>query len=269
MIRQLKNKKILFIVFMFGLVLSFLNNMPYDYEQGKGYKLVLEKYIQSPQTCDNNRITIHPIIAFKPLIPKSILDKTDTIKIKNQENLETITITRDDNFYYYENIFNKDRHYETWREYCQFGECQINLNFYQKEYGYQDTKEYEIQLFEQNGERIWDRNIILEEEVSDIKMNHKGFPKIDLKYKNKLLSVKYNINESIQSNLIVQYNNTGKQDEISRMYKNRTDVSESFTISNKNLEYLAAYVYNEIDEIGFETKLEIINNQNDFKTICE
>lgn len=263
------NQRKYLIATIIGILIGTLNNIDLPYESPPNYKIVYEKYIQRPQTCDKTRTTYHSIIAFKPKIPKSILERVSFIKIFNTDTFKSIKVNLTEERYFYDNLFNKPRHFETRREYCEFGDCQMNINFYQEQYEGHEKKKYELQFFEQNGERIWTDEVQITENLSNIENgNQENFPNLSISYDDDKLLVGVKFIEKTSSDLMVQYGMNRKRFEIPQSYSPKTELTEELDLPDNELDYLAAYIYNEISGKGFETKVELKNHTDDFMSIC-
>ena len=263
-------KLIMFLVGFFAtlMVSSILNE---DYKENSEYKIVYEKYIQKPLACEKKRETYHALIALKPTVSKSILQRSGEIKIKDSKSGRKIDLVLgNEGFYGYKNLFGKDVHYETWREHCSFGECQINLNFYSNEYDFLgEDAELSLEFYESNGERIYQKTFLIDKLPTIESIKKQPFVNVTLDTVDfKTYTMTYDSVLSAPFTAVYQFNDEmGNRYEIEKTF-NKSQSTD--TILNEGLvSYGAVYLYGSSENQGFETKVEIINNEDNFISICE
>ena len=256
-----------------GVISGITNNPSTETLDDNTYfaKEVFERYEQIPLKCpDKTRITHHGLFALKGFATRSELDKTAYLIIEDSNNLIEVTMT--DTSYGYKNLFSKDVHFESRREYCSPFGCTSSINYYIDEYPNSNKiprKKIELTYLDRNKDIIRKNKFPISE-----------VPNKDLAKKQEYTPIKLN---KIGDKLIAKVDLTNFENGFA-MFQTRFNgnmIEEpieleggklhtlNYTMQNSKPTYAAIFVFADKDKKGFENKVEIINSDKSNFPQCE
>lgn len=231
------------------------------------YKYVFERY---EQRCEaKTRVTYHSILALKPVVRDSTIEHTSTIEIIDSGVELPISITKDGDLYYYDNLFGKNRHYESWRTICSDAKCMTNVNYYRNEYVTTEGR-FELRLnFRNQQGKVLETVDFVHLEDNNLLPEEQPYPVFDTSINEQDFTISLTESDSRPYHLVFQLEDMSGRREL-KHDNVQPGQTLSHPIPDSTLLYAGVFAYasDEDKNTGYENKVEHFNVNDVFYEEC-